>query len=395
MSKKKLKFPKNFLWGVSTSSYQIEGNNSNSDWWEWEKAGKTKEKSGQACDYFNRFREDHNFLQELKCNSFRVSIEWSRVEPEENFFSAEAINHYRDVLQDLKKKEIKTVVTFWHWTSPIWFQKKYGFHRKESREIFFRYGKKIIDELGDLIDIIVTINEPMMPLNFGFLLGKFPPGKMNWIAYRKAEKNLSESHKKIYLYSKEKDKKIPVGVTLLYNFFEPNNKKNFLDRWIVLFLKKIWNDSFAQKINGYADYIGLDYYFHNKISFLGRKNENKKVVDVMGWEIYPEGIYEVLKEIKEKYNLPIYVMENGLPDAKDKLRKDFIKDHLKFIHKAIEENVDVKGYFYWSLMDNYEWLWGYNPRFGLVEINYENFKRHPRKSFYEYAKICRENGVEI
>jgi len=386
------KFPKGFLWGISTSSYQIEGGNSNSDWWQWEEKGKTQDKSGQACDYWNRWKKDHNLLSELGVNSFRLSLEWSRIELEEGKFSEENIQKYREILQDLKNRNIKTAVTFWHWTSPIWFQEKYGLHRKKSVEIFARYGQKIIDELGDLIDISVILNEPMMPLTSGYLKGKFPPGIRCPIRYKKAFNNLVEAYKIIYAYSKKKFPQTPVGITTLYNFFEPANKFNPIHKLIVWICKKFWNEAFFGKIKAQCDYYGLDYYFHHKLGLTGRKNENKKVSNV-GWEIYPQGIYEVLKEIKAKYNLPIYVMENGLADANDKYRAEFIREHIKYMQKAIGEGADIRGYFHWSLMDNFEWLHGFKPRFGLVEINYKTLERRPRKSFYTYKEIISSNKI--
>lgn len=385
------KFPKSFLWGVSTSSYQIEGGNSNSDWWQWEEKGKTQDKSGRACDYWNRWPEDHKLLSELGVNAYRLSLEWSRIEPEEGKFSEEAIEKYREILQDLKNRNVKTVVTFWHWTSPIWFQEKYGFHQKESVEIFARYCQKIVDELGDLIDISVILNEPMMPLALGYLNGKFPPGIKCPRKYFKASKNLSEAYKIIYIYSKEKFSQTPVGITTLYNFFEPANKYNPIDKLIVWVAKKFWNEAFFEKIKSHCDYYGLDYYFHRKLWLFGQKREKTEKVNDMGWEIYPEGIYESLKEIKNKYNMPIYVMENGLADKDDKYRAEFIQDHIKFMQKAMAEGADVRGYFHWSLIDNFEWLKGFEPRFGLVEIDYKNLERKPRKSFYAYKKIISEN----
>jgi beta-glucosidase len=179
IKEKSLTFSTGFLWGASTSSYQIEGNNSNSDWWQWEESGRTKEKSGVACDSWNRWREDHELLTQLGVNAYRMSLEWSRIEPSEGKFSDEALAHYREILEDLKKRNIKTIVTFWHWTSPIWFAEKYGFHRKASVEKFVSYGNKVIDELGDLIDVVVTFNEPMVPLGLGYLIGYFPPGAKN------------------------------------------------------------------------------------------------------------------------------------------------------------------------------------------------------------------------
>lgn len=385
-------FPKDFLWGTAISSYQTEGNNFNSDWWEWEQRGKTKDKSGIACDYWNQYEKYHDLVQELGCNAFRLSLEWSRIEPEEGKFSDEAIGRYRDILEDLKKRNIKTVVTFWHWTSPIWFQKKYGFQNKKSIDVFFQYGKKVFNELGDLIDFVVVINEPMMPLSFGYLLGKFPPGKKNIFEYFRAFDNLSKSYKNIFYYIKGKKEALPVGITQLYNFIEPKRKNNpisFFSAWIY---KGFWNYSFLEKIKKELDYIGLDYYFHDRINYFFRDNDNEKKND-LGWEIYPEGIYQVAKELKEKYHLPIYIMENGLADKNDKFRHQFINDHLQFLSKAIEEGVDIRGYFHWSLCDNFEWLHGFEPRFGLVEIDYRTLERKPRRSFYEYKKIIEENKL--
>ena len=401
----KNKFPKNFLWGAATSSYQIEGDNFNSDWWQWparnalrSNAGgeekKKLENSGRACDYWNRWQEDHQLLTELGVNSFRLSLEWSRIEPKEGEFSEISIQHYREILEDLKKRNIKTVVTFWHWTSPIWFQEEYGLHKNQSREIFSRYGKKIIDELGDLIDVLVVINEPMMPLTFGFLNGKYPPGIKCPIKYWRASRNLSLAYKSIYAYSKEKNPTTPVGVTMLYNLFEPINRYNPIDWLIVWIVKKFWNESFYRRIKNQSDYYGLDYYFHRKLGLFGQNKKTKEKVNDMGWEIYPEGIKKTLKEIWEKYKLPIYIMENGLADSEDKYRGQFVKDHLQHVSGAITDGVDVRGYFYWSLMDNYEWLYGYKPRFGLVEIDYKTLERKPRKSFYAYKDIIAKNSIE-
>jgi len=384
---KKNIFPKGFFWGTSTASYQIEGGNSNSDWWQWEERGKTKDKSGTACDYWNRWPADHELLSQLGVNAFRLSLEWSRIEPREGEFSQEAIEKYRAILQDLKNRNIQTIVTFWHWTSPIWFQEKYGWHKKESVEIFARYGKKIIDELGNLIDVAVVINEPMMPLVFGYLNGKYPPGIRCPIRYCRASKNLSTAYKKVYAYSKEKKSALPVGITMLYNFFEPANKYNPLDQLIVWVAKKFWNESFFQKIKNQCDYYGLDYYFHRRLNIFGQKKDKEVRLNDMGWEIYPEGLEKSLQEIWKKYQLPIYVMENGLADANDKYRSDFIREHINFMEKAMQTGVDVRGYLHWSLMDNFEWLYGYEPRFGLVEIDYKTLERRPRKSFYVYKEL--------
>lgn len=398
----KNKFPEGFLWGTATSSYQTEGNNFNSDWWEWEQKGKTKDKSGITCDYWNRWQEDHDLLNELGVNAFRLSLEWSRIEPEEGKFSEEAIEHYREILQDLKNRNIKTQVTFWWWVSPLWFQQKYGFHKKESIKIFTRYVEYATEKLYDLIDMYAVINEPMVPLGQGYLTGLFPPGKRNpiflWLALKNIAKSYIESYKVIHRINPN----ALVGMTHLYNWYESGGS-NFFGKLVYKISKWFRVVAFNRRIKGYQDFFGLNYYRLGKINLLRWKSkkinffieEDEK--NVMGWIAYPEGIYKAIMEAREDYKLPIYITENGFSayaglDDDEKVK--FIKDHLFYVQKAISEGVDVRGYNYWSLMDNFEWLYGFEPRFGLVEIDYRTLERKPRKSFWEYKKIIENNGLD-
>jgi len=392
-------FPKDFLWGAATSSYQTEGNNFNSDWWEWEQRGKTKDKSGIACDYWNRYKEDHKLLEELGCNSFRLSLEWSRIEPEEGKFSDEAIGHYREILQDLKNRNIKAQVTFWHWTSPIWFQKKYGFHKKSSVDIFVRYVEKITKELGDSIDIFLIINEPMVPLGMGYLVGLFPPGKKNPLSFWQALKNISKAYVESYKLIHSLKPDAMVGMTHLYNWYDSGGY-NIIGGILYKISKWFRIASFNRRIKGYQDFFGLNYYRLGKINL--KKWKSKKINffieededNVMGWIAYPEGMYEVIKEAHNDYKIPIYITENGFPsDAglDDYSRIEIIRNNLKCIKKAIDEGINVVGYNHWSLMDNYEWLYGFEPKFGLVEIDFKTLERKPRKSFYEYQTIIKNS----
>lgn len=410
--RKKLLFPKGFLWGVATCAYQTEGNNSNSDWWQWEQEKKVvTEKSGIACDYYNRFRDDHEYLSQLGCKSFRLSIEWGRVEPEEGKFSEKEFAHYREVLEDLKKRNIQTQVTLWWWTSPIWFSQNYGFHNKKSVELFARYAKKVVDNLGDLIDMYQVFNEPMVPLGQGYLAGVFPPGFiLRPIKFWKALGNVANSHKETYKIIKEKYPNVPVGVSYLYNWYESEGLGFIIS--IVHYIAKWYRvDILDKKIKNHLDFVAIQYYRLGKIRFDWRniRMDSKNQVyfgltieedknNIMKWITYPEGLYKVIYEANETHKLPIYITENGVPtDAglNDQERITFIKGHLKYLHKAIEDGIDVRGYNHWSLTDNFEWLYGYRPRFGLIEIDYKTLERKPRKSFYEYAKICKNNAVEL
>lgn len=405
----RLEFPKGFLWGVATSAYQIEGDNSNSDWWEWEKMGKADNESGKACDYWNRWKQDHDLLSLLDCGSFRLGIEWARIEPEEGQFSDEAIEKYKEILIDLKKRNLKTQVTLWHWTSPIWFQKKYGFHKKDSIRLFSRYAEKVVEELGDYIDLYVTFNEPMVPLGQGYLARVFPPGKMNPFRFYNALENLAAAHCKVYIKIHSARPLAQVGITYLYNWYEAEG---------LGFVFKILNriaswyriDLLGKKLEGYQDFVGIDYYRLGKIKFnwhdLRMDSKNQKYFgftieenrdNVMKWISFPKGFYRVLKEANAKFKLPIYVTENGVPTSDgldDQERINYINGHLQYLHKAIQEGVDIRGYNYWSLMDNLEWLYGYKPKFGLVEIDYTTLERKPRQSFYAYAKICKSNALD-
>lgn len=393
----KYKFKKDFLWGVAYSSHQVEGGNKNNDWWAWEKKGKTKDESGLACDSWNLFREDHQLAQELGCGGFRLSLEWSRIEPLEGEFSQEAIDHYRKVLRDLKKRGMKRVVTLWHWTLPLWLSSSFGWHRKESVFFFSRYCKKVIEELGGEIDIFLTLNEPMIPLGHGYLTGKFPPGKINPVYFLQARSNMIKAHQDCYDLIKKKYPNLPIGFVQIYNYFEPAS-----DNWFYKFVANrygaFYNHKIIDELKNKIDFVGIDYYFHDRIKFnfkppFFKKNKNIKVND-LGWEIFPRGIYEVVKDAWNRYEKPIYIFENGLADATDVKRVDFIKQHLIWLSKAMNEGVELKGYFYWSLLDNFEWLEGFWPRFGLVEMDYQKMKRIPRSSYYEYKKIVKSGEVE-
>lgn len=422
---KKLIFPSGFYWGAATSSHQVEGNNYN-DWSEWEHANSARlaaeaarchtkastripdyilnppaggpnpfEKenyiSGRACDHYNRFNEDFDIAKKLSHNAHRFSIEWSRIEPKEGKFNEKEIEHYRQVIKALKSRGIEPFVTLWHWPVPLWLRNKGGVASRKFPKYFACYAEKMAQELGAEVKFWITINEPEIYSGMSYLRGEWPPQKKNLICYLRVSKNLIKAHKVAYVAIKKINPRTKIGIAKNNIYFEATGNKfcalKFLADW--------WqNFYFLNQIKNYLDFIGLNYYYHNRIkNFKFNQNENKKVSD-MGWEIYPEGIYHILKDLK-KYNKPIYITENGLADAKDEKRAKFIKDHLKWTYRAIQEGVDVRGYFYWSLLDNFEWDKGFWPRLGLVETDYRTLNRKIRPSALEYAKICKNNNLII
>jgi len=354
----KFEFPKDFYWGAATSAHQVEGNNHN-DWSEWEKAT-NHPVSGRACDHYNRFREDFDIAKSLSHNAHRFSIEWSRIEPEEGKWDEKEITHYQEVINALRERGIEPFVTLWHWTLPLWVAKQGGWENKKTISDFARYCEKVTQSIQG-IKFWITLNEPDFYARNSYLFGFRPPQKKSFFKFLKVFFHLIKAHKISYTIIKK------IGG------FAGISQNNF------------YFNLFLNKTNKQQDFIGVNYYkYWNR----GRiKND-------MDWSIYPKGLYYVLRGLK-KFNKPIYITENGLADAKDEKRLSFIKEHIKWIAQAIKEGADVRGYLYWSLLDNFEWDKGFYPRFGLVEMDYTTMKRIIRSSSFNYKKIIEENSVEL
>jgi beta-glucosidase len=385
--KKNLKFPKGFLWGSATAAYQVEGGIENNDWSKDFPAGK-------ACDHYNRYEEDFDLAKELNHNAYRFSIEWARIEPKEGKFDKKEISHYRKVLCALHEREINSFVTLHHFTFPLWLAKKGGGTYRGTTDCFERYVKFLVEELGDLVNFWITLNEPVLGSVAGYLLKMGPIQERSLLKTIQVIQNGIRTHKRAYEVIHGLNKNAKVGVAKNNIYFEPYKPRAFLDRFCILASRYFWNEYFLNRINSHLDFVGLNYYFHYRIKFpFLIKNENEITSD-LGWEIYPEGIYWVLRELK-KYRKPIYITENGVADARDKLRPAFIENHLLWIHKAIQEAINVRGYFHWSLMDNFEWKESFRARFGLIQINYKTLQRKLRPSSLFYGKICKENSLKI
>ncbi|NCT55791.1 glycoside hydrolase family 1 protein [bacterium] len=392
-------FPKDFLWGTATSAYQVEGNNTNTDWWEWEQNKMKDDKyplepSGVACDSYNRYEEDFDLCQKFNNNSVRISIEWARIEPKDGEFNASEIEHYKKVIAAAKKRNLKVFVTLYHFTLPLWFVKKGGWQSFKSPFYFSRYTKKCAEEFGSSIDAYLTINEPQVLTLMGYVKGMWPPNKKNYFLSFLVQINLMRAHIEAFKAIKSVNFKYTVGIVKQIVWYQTLGKKfNFLDFFTVKLLNFINNEFFLLPITKNLDLIGLNYYFTQNIHNFKVVNPNNFNSD-LGWWINGEGLKNILLNLK-KYNLPIYVNENGLADAKDTRREKFLKQMITACGQALERGVSLKGYFHWSLLDNFEWHEGYWPRFGLVEVNRKTLNRTPRKSFYYYANICKQNKLKI
>jgi beta-glucosidase len=406
----KYKFPEGFLWGTATASHQIEGDNFYNDWWEFEKQGKVKngQVSGKACDSWNRYEEDFDLIEKLNNNAYRFSIEWSRIEPEEGRFDESALERYRSMLISLRRRNIEPFVTLHHFTNPLWMAKRGGWLNPDIIDYYLRYVKKIVSEFKDLVNYWMTINEPNAYAFMAYLYGQFPPQGKSLIKMLRVLNNMAKAHAKAYevIHQISPDAKVSIAYNVIY--FEPKNPNSFIDRKFANFGDRIYNRVFIETLltgkfsspfikeeipyaKNTLDYLGINYY--TRILMGLKMGSPEGETSDFGWEIYPEGIYKVVKRFYGLTKKPIYITENGISDAKDEKRPKYLISHLIQLHRAIEEGVDVRGYFHWSLMDNFEWAEGFLQRFGLFETDFNTFERKWRESARIYSEIAKDNGI--
>ena len=399
-----LKFPKNFLWGAATSAHQVEGNCDKCDWWQAETDGLVPYQSGIADDHYNRFAADFELAKQLGHNAHRFSIEWSRIEPRPGIFDEAATVHYRRVLLNLRERGLEPIVTLHHFTNPKWFAEIGGWTSPQSSSYFGRFVKYCLEHFGDYVNYWVTINEPNAYVTLGLLAGRHPPFKKNPYLALKVFLNLRQAHVDAYDLIHKNNNAAIVGPAINFVAFGPSHKFNPVEKFLAAVFDFLYNRYFLKLIKGKYDYIGLNYYFYHRINSLAPYNKtggltgNDAPPDAdfsdIHWEINPDGLLQTLREIS-RYRKPIIITENGLADRADKLRGDFILSHLLMLYSAIAEGIDIKGYLHWSLLDNFEWAQGFTPRFGLIEVDYENQQRKIRPSAIKYATYARHNAVSV
>lgn len=378
----KITLPKGFFLGAASSAHQIEGNNTNSDWWAFEQQGRLP-KSGIATDHYHRFEEDFLLAKQIGLNAMRISIEWSRIEPVEGKWNIEAIDHYKKVLRKLKELGMARMVTLHHFTLPQWLAKQGGFESKYAIQAFARYSWFIAANLGLDIDLWITINEPEVYNFMGYKLGVWPPFKKSNLKIWQVIKNLLAAHKAAYKAIHEVLPAALVGIAKNNVYYEPFRKDNIWDKAVVFFAKYLGNYYILDRIKNQLDFVGLNYYFYHSLKFDLKKFYREMNLEGprsdMGWRTYPKGLFHLLLDLK-KYNKPMFITENGIANARDDMRERFIREHLFWIQKARETGAEVRGYFYWSLTDTYEWHDGFNPKFGLIEVDFQTQRRRIRDS---------------
>ncbi len=416
-------FPPGFLWGTATSAHQVEGGNSNNDWWDWEQGngriidGQT---SAKACDWWGgRWREDLSHASDMGQNAHRFSIEWSRVEPDPEVWDENALAYYRDLAKGILDRGMKPMITLHHFTNPLWVARLGGWLNPEIVGLFERFSRKVVDALSDLADMWVTINEPNIYAYSGYLDGVFPPGEMDLSKMIKVLENMLMAHAAAYQAIHEIQPEALVGVAHHYRGFLPASTANPLDRFVANFRSRYFNDIFPNALidgkarfpgrtiqipqaAGTQDYFGLNYYTVERDAFDLQRSKQFFTRDFYPQSAdlsptghmanEPEGFAKAI-EWANSYGLPIYITENGVEDQEDQLRPRYIVSHIWKLWMSVNSGCPVRGYFHWSLVDNFEWERGWTQRFGLWELDVESQKRHKRRSADLYAQICTENGL--
>ena len=416
-------FPRGFLWGTATAAHQVEGDNRNNDWWAWEQEPghiALGHRSGKACDWWGgRWRDDLDRSAADGHNAHRFSIEWSRVEPTRAVWDEGAIDAYREIAKGALDRGLMPVVTLHHFSNPLWISESGGWVNPEIIPLFERYVRKVVTALQDLVGIWVTINEPNLYAVLAYAMGAFPPGGKDIGKAVRAARNLTLAHAAAYHAIHEIQPGSLVGLAHHYRAFWPARPANPLDRWAARarwrmvndlipraladgrFRSLIWNERLPQAA-GTQDYFGLNYYTAETIAFdpsqpgalfsRGFFPEGSDLSPTGFIANEPEGLWEALSWAHST-GLPIFVMENGVEDPTDRLRPRYLAAHIRQVWRAVNFAWPVRGYFFWTLVDNFEWERGWTQRFGLWELVPETQERRKRPSADFFREICKANAL--
>jgi len=415
-------FPSDFLWGTATAGYQVEGNNTNCNWYAWEEEGKIikGQRSGLACDWWGgRWQEDFDRAASGGQNAHRLSIEWSRVQPAPDRWDEQAIDKYREILRGLRERGLMPVVTLHHFTEPLWITELGGWEKENIQNAFKSYVQKIVEALKDYVNLWITINEPNIYTVSSYILGDFPPGKKNLLTAAKVATNLVRAHAMAYQIIHKIQPTARVGVAHNYHAMKPKRSWSPFDIIATHQVFSILNELFPNALvdglvrfpirhiripeaKSTQDFFGLNYYTKEYLSFNLRKpkhvfiqrshDPHAELSDTAFIANEPEGFFEAMKWSR-KYNLPIIITENGVENADDSLRPSYLAHHVHQLWRAVNFNWPVIGYLHWTLVDNFEWERGWTQRFGLWELDVETQARTKRSSADFYAEICYENGL--
>lgn len=419
-SDSQLSFSKQFLWGASVSTHQVEGNNHN-QWtiWELENAATLARSaksrygqlevwdeikyeatrpenyaSGKAAEHYRRYRDDFKLAKQLNLNAMRSGIEWSRIEPKEGQFNQRALEHYRQYFREMKQQGIEPILTLWHWTMPEWFADKGGFLKRANVKYFTRYVTYVMENIGVDFKYILTVNEPTVYATVSYYHKRWPPQRGSVLDTYLVMKNLAHAHRRVYGVIKRLQPKTQIGLAhnCAYVYTEESDWLSTLSVKVAHYIGNKW---FINQVKRHQDFLGLNYYFSHQIKGVRAVVGDDKPKNDLGWQMEPHLLGKLAEQLHDAYGLPILITETGVADRGDRHRKWWIQNNLSSLMRAQENGARVIGYIHWSLLDNFEWAEGFWPRFGLIEIDYTTQKRTIRSSAKWYGDVIKQSRGSI
>ncbi len=415
-------FPRGFLWGTATAAHQVEGNNTNNQWWKWEQEGHTHDKSGLACDLWGgRWREDFDRAAEGGQNAHRFSVEWSRIQPAPDRWDEVALEKYRSMLRGMRERGLSPFITLHHFTDPLWLAEMGGWESQEVVARFEKFVRKTVEALKEYCSLWCTINEPNVYALSGYVNGSFPPGANDLKRAIQVEATMLRAHAAAYRAIHQIQVEARVGYALHYRPMVARHPWSPLDvlmrniRYLGInmafpsgistgVLRSPVGNVSVPEAKGTQDYFGLNYYSRDTIWFNLRKgnelftdtgfpkdadfSDNNYIINI------PTGFFDSIRWAVRSYpDTPILISENGIECADDHIRPRYLAQHIHQMWRVVNFNWPVKGYYHWSLVDNFEWERGWTQRFGLWALDPATQKRTKRPSADLYAEIIKENGL--
>ncbi len=420
-------FPEDFLWGAATSSHQVEGDNRHSDWWDWEqRAGVIHDgtRSGDAARWWAGHAEDDlRGAAQMGHTAHRLSVEWSRIEPAPGRYDQQALERYGEILEAARRLGLRTMVTLNHFTLPRWAAAGGSWLDEALPQRLGALSAECARVLGDQVDLWATINEPNVLALMGYAAGQWPPGHRRVDRALRAMANLLRAHVESYRAVHRERPDAQVGLVLSLPFIEAARSQHALDRaaaftqdwlfngvwlWALEHGRLPWPLSLRRPVvPGLArsfDWLGVNYYGKMETRFdpravdrlFGRHVQEPTVRNAFAdWgQIHPPGLAAQLRRLAS-LGAPVYVTENGVFDNEDQLRPRYLLEHVAAVRDVLAEGVDVRGYFHWSLVDNFEWAEGWATHFGLLALDRRTQERRPRRSAKIYAQLCRSRGAAL
>jgi beta-glucosidase len=384
-------FPEGFVWGTATAAHQVEGGNWNNDWWAWEHnpASPCVEPSGDACDHYHRYADDVALLADLGFNAYRFSVEWSRIEPEEGHVSRAALDHYARVAERCRELGVTPIVTLHHFTTPRWVSHHGGWCDPTTVDRFGAFAEHVSARLGDLVGWWCTINEPNVVSMLGYKAGLFPPGRHDPALRREVDEVFIEAHHRAAQALRAGPGDAPVGLTLSMSEYVAVDGAE--ER--VAGKRHRREDIYLEAARG-DDFIGVQTYSRARVGPDGDLPPEQGVETTqMGYEFWPQALEATIRRAAEVTGVPVLVTENGIGTDDDEQRVAYTQTALEGVQRCLADGIDVRGYVHWSLMDNFEWVLGYGPTFGLVAVDRETQARSPKPSASWLGGIARANAL--